>query len=72
MKKLFFIGAVVLGTYAFSACGDNKSGSESEGTVVDTDTVVETDTSITETRVETDTVTTTTEGGEGKDTTNKQ
>jgi hypothetical protein len=39
---------------------------------VDTDTIVETDTSITETRVETDTVTTTTEGGEGKDTTNNK
>jgi hypothetical protein len=38
---------------------------------VDSDTIVETDTTITETRVETDTVTTTTEGGEGKDTTNK-
>ncbi len=65
------MGAIVLGTYAFSAC-DNKSGSTEEGTVVDSDTVVETDTTITETRVETDTVTTTTEGGEGKDTTNKQ
>ena len=60
-----------MGTYAFSACG-NQSGSDSEGTVVDNDTIVETDTSITETRVETDTVTTTTEGGEGKDTTNNK
>jgi hypothetical protein len=72
---LFLMGAIVLGTYAFSACG-NKSGSESEGTVVDSDTVVETqtDTTVTETRVETDTVTstTTTGGTESKDTTNKQ
>jgi|GEM_PF-3377768 len=70
MKKLFFIGAIVLGTYAFSAC-DTKSGSTEEGTVVDADTIVETDTTITETRVETDTVTTTTEGGEGKVSTDK-
>ena len=68
MKKLFFMGAIVLGTYAFSAC-DNKSGAGEEGTVVDSDTLVETDTTITETRVETDTVTTTVEGGEGTDTT---
>jgi hypothetical protein len=39
---------------------------------VDSDTVVETDTTITETRVETDTVTTTTEGGEGKDITSNK
>ncbi len=73
MKKLFFIGAVVLGTYTFSACGgESKSGSDSEGTVVESDTVVETDTTVTETVVETDTVTRTTEGGEGTDTTSKQ
>jgi hypothetical protein len=71
MKKLFLMGAIVLGTYAFSACG-SKSGSDSEGTVVDSDTIVETDTTVTETRVETDTVTTTTEGGEGKDTTSNK
>ncbi len=71
MKKLFLMGAIVLGTYAFSACG-GKSGSDSEGTVVDSDTIVETDTTVTETRVETDTVTTTTEGGEGKDTTSNK
>lgn len=68
MKKLFLIGAVVLGTYAFSAC-ESKSGSTEEGTVVDTDTVVEADTTVTETRVETetDTTTTTKEVGEGKE-----
>jgi hypothetical protein len=71
MKKLFFIGAVVLGTYSFSAC-ESKSGSDGEGTVVESDTVVETDTTVTETVVETDTVTRTTEGGEGTDTTSKQ
>ncbi len=67
MKKLFLIGAVVLGTYAFSAC-ESKSGGEGEGTVVESDTVVEADTTVTETVVETDTVERTREGGESKDT----
>ena len=62
MKKIVAICAVVLGTYAFSAC-DNKA--KDEGTVVDSDVVVETDTTVTETIVETDTTTRTREGGSG-------
>lgn len=66
MKKLLFIGAVVLGTYAFSAC-ESKPAAE-EGTVVDTDTIVEVDTAVQQTIVETDTATRVIEGEEGTDT----
>lgn len=65
MKKFLFMGAVVLGAYAFSAC-DNKANEE--GTVVDTDVVVESDTTVQQTIVETDTTTKTVEGGSATDT----
>lgn len=62
MKKIAAICAVVLGTYAFSAC-DNKPANDE--TVVDSDVIVETDTTVQQTIVETDTTTRTIDGGEG-------
>lgn len=63
MKKLLFVGAIVLGTFAFSAC-ESKPATEADETVVDTDTLIETDTTVQQTIVETDTTTTTVEGGD--------
>ncbi len=66
MKKLLFMGALVLGTYAFSACDNNKT--ENDETVVDRDVVVESDTTVRETVIETDTSVRTREAGSGTDT----
>lgn len=66
MKKIFSIFAVVLGTYAFTAC--NSTAESEEGQVIDSETVVEADTTIEQTIVETDTVTRTEEVGSGTDT----
>jgi hypothetical protein len=68
MKKMAAICALVLGTYAFSAC-DKKA--ENDETVVDRDVVVESDTTVRETVIETDTTTRTRDGGSSTDTLKK-
>ncbi|WP_230407047.1 hypothetical protein [Pontibacter cellulosilyticus] len=58
MKKIFFAGAIVLGTMGMFACdnNNNEAVTEDEGVVVDRDSVA-TEYEVTETVVEYDTTT---------------
>jgi hypothetical protein len=57
MKKLFFVGAVVFGTLSLSSCDNQgRTGTDSDETVVRSDTVVS-EYEVQETIIETDTST---------------
>jgi len=63
--KNVVVGAL-LGVATLTACGGNSNSTDKA--VIDTDTVIESDTTIQQTIIETDTSTRTIEGGEGQDT----
>ncbi len=71
MKKMFFACMIALGTIAFTACESKTTNTENDESVVDRDTIVETDTTVTETVVESDTTTRQVGAGEGEDTLKK-